>query len=667
MTPTPSPIRLSWRVGVSKYETPEALTRLVTFAREHRAVIDEIALFETITHHLYLPLDQIAGRTARLARAIQALKAAGVPSVGINVLTTIGHLDEARDTMPKLPFQAMVGHDGKLSNGCGCPNTPECRDYLHAKYRLMAEAGPDFIWVDDDVRMQGHGVAFACFCPTCLAILSKTLGRPFAREALVTAFNDPAQEALRRAWIAQNSETIRALMAAVVNTIHAVNPAIVTGLMTAGPGWTTYSGLDFDAWFTALKAPKARPGGGFYSDHQRMDLLDKMFDMGRQRTLLPAAVTDLQYELENFPYAALLKGVGTMMNENTLALAAGLNGIAFNALGMWDERPEQYAAIPRAAARLRPLWERLVAHTHGLPTSGLWTAWSPHLLARRQVRPGEDWLAGDRAYHYPATHILAQIGLPLGVDQPAATGTVLFGRMAEAFDDAELRAMLAGGVLMDGTALDVLARRGLGHLAGVRLRERRENGVMERFTDDPFNTPFAGELRDARIEFWGDARGMGDVLEPTAAGVRVLATMEDYFKRPVGPCLTAHENELGGRVVVMGYAPWMFLQFPCKRFQLQNVVDWLTRNRAPVRIDEAVPLTPLARLAPDRRRGAVLLLNTGLDPIDQVTVHLRTDANTITRLTADGETPLLSTPESGGRQLRLRQLPPWSTTVLLLD
>ncbi len=666
MSTPPSPICLSWRADVSKYDTPEALANFTAFVREHRAVVDEVAFFETITHHLYLPLEQMAERAAQLARAIRALKAAGVPSVGINVLTTMGHLDEARDIMPPLPFQAMVGHDGKVSTGCGCPNTSECRAYVHEKYRLMAEAGPDFIWVDDDIRMQQHGVAYACFCPACLAIFAKTMGRAYTREELAAALNDPAGDAVRRAWIAQNAETIRALMAAVETTIHGVNPAIVTGLMTAGPGWTTYSGLDFAAWFTALKAVKARPGGGFYSDHARLEILDKAFDMGRQRTLLPATVTDLQYELENFPYAALLKSVGSMMHECTLALAVGLNGIAFNALGMWTPHPDRYAAIPQAAARLRPLWERLVAHTHGLPTAGLWTAWTPHLLARRQVRPGEDWLAFSRQHHHTTANILAQIGLPLSVDQPAATGTVLFGRMAEAFDDGELRAMLAGGVLMDGTALEVLEQRGLGHLTGVRIHERRENGVMERFTDDPFNTPFAGEVRDARIEFWGDARGMGDVLEPTAPGVRVLATMEDYFKRPVGPCLTAHENELGGRVVVMGYAPWMFLQFPHKRHQLQNVVDWLTRGLAPVRIDEAVTLTPIVRLAPDRQRGAVILLNTGLDTIEQATLHLRVNAHTVTLLTADGETPLASTLEPGGRRLALRQLPPWSTTILLL-
>ena len=48
-------------------------------------------------------------------------------------------------------------------------DTPEMRAYVRAKYELVAKACPDFIWVDDDIRMHHHGVAFGCFCPTCLA------------------------------------------------------------------------------------------------------------------------------------------------------------------------------------------------------------------------------------------------------------------------------------------------------------------------------------------------------------------------------------------------------------------------------------------------------------------------------------------------------------------
>ena len=170
---TVSPARLSWRVGLTKYETDEAFHELTRFARDHRPVVDEIAIFDSITHHLYLPLDTFRERAELLGRRIPALKQAGVPSVGINVLTTIGHINEAWDSMPPLPFQPMVGHDGSISTGCACPNTTEFRAYVRAKYRLMAQARPDFIWVDDDIRMHHHGVAFGCFCPTCVALFAR--------------------------------------------------------------------------------------------------------------------------------------------------------------------------------------------------------------------------------------------------------------------------------------------------------------------------------------------------------------------------------------------------------------------------------------------------------------------------------------------------------------
>lgn len=152
-------------------------------------------------------------------------------------------------------------------------------------------------------------------------------------------------------------------------------------------------------------------------------------------------------------------------------------------------------------------------------------------MATRSVRQGESWLGGSGRHNISLPGVLGEIGLPLASDPPAC-GTILCGHVAEVFSDDELRAMLARGVLMDSMALELLTERGLGHLTGVRLAKRLDNGMWERFTDDPMNGRAAGEIRDARIEFWGDAKGMADVLEPIAQGVRVLTIIEDFFSRP---------------------------------------------------------------------------------------------------------------------------------------
>ena len=657
-------LKLSWRIGLPHWETDEAFGRLLDLAREHRSVVDEVALFETITHHLYIPLDVYALRMEMAAKRLDAFRDARIPSAGINVLCTIGHINEGWSYMPPLPFQAMVGHDGGVSTGCACPNSPEMRAYVQAKYKLVAAARPDFIWVDDDIRMHHHGVAWGCFCPVCLALFARRAGRTYGREELATAFDDPAQGPLRQLWVEQNIATLEALLADVAAAIHEVGPKIVIGKMSAGPGWTTYSGQAFERWFTALQATKARPGGGFYSDATPMEMVRKAIDCGWQRASLPASVTDVQYELENFPYQRLKKSATAVVNECTLALAYGLNGVAFNMLALdYEDFLPLLERIPPA----RPLWEQWVAHTAGLPTAGLWPAWSSQLMAKRSVRQGEHWLGWHPQYDITRPVTLAEIGLPIAADAPGC-GAVLCGRVAEAFSDDELKGMLAGGLLMDSTALEVLTERGLAHLTGVRLATRLDNGMMERFTDDALNGGSAGQLRDARIEFWGNARGMADILEPVAAGVRILTTLEDYFYRPQGPSMTAFDNELGGRVVVMGYAPWIFLHSVGKRLQLQNVADWISRGSMPVRVDQAVPLVSVVRMSADRQRGAVVLLNAGMDAIREATVHVRLAARHARLLTiGQDDRTLRMEPEELGGYITLRSIPPWSLRVILLE
>lgn len=652
--------RMSWRVGLGYSQGDFA--SLLSLIAEYRSLVDEVALFETFTHHLYLPLEEYRERALLLEQRLTQLREAGVPSVGINVLTTLGHINEAWDYLPALPFQPMVGHDGTASRGCACPNTPELRAYVREKYRLTAQAKPDFIWVDDDIRIQHHGVPWPCFCPTCLRLMAQRTGRPWTREELVAALEHPAQRAVREQWVAQNSDTIASLLADVRAAIDEVEPAIETGLMTASPAWSAYSGPDHARWLQALRATKSRPGGGYYADVPRTALLDKAVQVGHQRVLLPPGVTDCQYELEDFPYQRLAKATTTVANEFTLALAVGLNGIACNWLHMWGTSEEDFRPLLEAARPLRPVWERLVQWTAGLPTAGFWGAWSWQSASRRRLLPGESFFSGPPAF---GIEPLAQVGLPCAVDPPSY-GAVIRGRTAELLTEEELRTLLAGPLLLDSVALEILQQRGLGEFAGVHLGTRRDNGLMERFTADPLNSRFAGELRDARIEFWGDARGQADELEPSAEGVRTLATLENYLHQRHGPCLTAFENALGGRVAVMGYAPWMFLQSAAKREQLLNLADWLTSGTLPVRVLATAAVTPLVRLSEDRTRGAVVLLNWGLEAVEGLTVELRVPPLPVRLLTPAGEQDLGTTENGPALQVALPHLEPWSTACLLL-
>lgn len=662
-------LTLSWRIALAISKPDEAFESVKAFLLEHRGVVDEVAFFETFSHHLYMPLEDFEENAAVFSGRIAVIKRDGIPSVGINVLTTIGHINEGWDVFSPLPFQTMVGHDGAVSKSCACPNTPQMRDYIAQKYALFAETRPDFIWVDDDIRLFNHGIDYGCFCPACLDIFSKTTGKRFDRESLVKQFNRPSGEAVRRAWVEQNERSLESLMAHIETVVHKINPDIQMGLMTTSETEhiTTYSGQAYGLWFRALKASKARPGGGFYSDERPLDMFDKAICMARQCALLPDSVPERQYELENFPYAPLRKAVTTVINECTLALAAGCNGIAFNALGMTRSNAMMLGErepLMRRVAEARPFWEDLVAHVGDSRLSGFCPAWHPRLLAHRVVRDGEDWLGDSPFYEIRRPNVLARLGMPLCVEH-FGNGVILHGRVAEAFDDDQLRQMLAGPVLMDAFALEVLAQRGLEHLCGVRLAGWLDNGVAERMTDDPLNGSLANRLRDIRPEFWHDPLSTSACLEPQEKGVHVLADLESFLAERRDPCMTAFENDLGGRVVVMGHAPWRFIEM--KREQLLNVADWAMNGGLPVRIRQDVPVIPMVRLSSDRTEGIIILLHTGLDNLTEVTVEVRGPVRSV-QLAIPGQ-PKESLPvklEAGHCSVMLHNVRPWQVLALCL-
>ena len=76
-----------------------------------------------------------------------------------------------------------------------------------------------------------------------------------------------------------------------------------------------------------------------------------------------------------------------VVSECAAALAFGLNGVAFNMLAMAPAH-EDFLPYLRRLPAARPFWERWVAHAAGLPTAGLWPAWSNRLMARRAVQRG---------------------------------------------------------------------------------------------------------------------------------------------------------------------------------------------------------------------------------------------------------------------------------------
>lgn len=656
---------ISLRVSTFIWMDEKLCAELLAWMRDYQGTIAEIAFFTGFTHPP-LPLAEIQRRAAILARVIPQFKAVGLRT-GINHLATIGHLDENLENSLSEPWQHLVDMSGKVSASCYCAAAPAVQEYIRESYRALAAAGPEFVWVDDDVRLESHpqAVAFACFCDTCLADFAGQSGTSWTREALVEAFSTlplPERLALRRAWLQHNRDYISRILALVRAATDSVNPAIELGFMS---GEISYSGYGYIDWGAAMAGPrqlhvKWRPGGGFYTDDRPLDMLGKVHSVGRQLSYLPASETDIQWEHENFPYQALKKSRTAFVAEIAAAIGAGCTGTALNLMGIAADPFDEYRPYLDAVAKNRPFFDELVRTFGRSPREGLWPALGSNHLAALSADgnwPGPGAWGSDMGVF----NELFELGIPTAYCREGARAFLLSGDSVLEWSDAELTDMLAAGVLLDAPAVTRLEQRGLADLVGFTVAGTKEKDTTEQFTADPLNGRHAGWHRDCRPSFWHQTTHL---LKPTP-GARPLSEIIDFTPRVHGCGSGVFENRLGGRVAVFGYYPWSALQCLGKSVQIKNVCRWLAKDSLTAGVSSYHRMALWCR-RDAAGRPAFLLLNASLDTATGVKLQVRADTGALAALDMRGKTKLLKLGAARGacRTVTLPALPPWSALLL---
>ncbi len=646
---------LAYRLHPGLFETSENFNATAKFLKKYPGAVDELALFdETLPSAPCAPLDYVEKMTGLLSRRIRDFRELGISSVGINVLNNLGHGN--RPGIWEMPYRPMTGHDGRESL-CPCPNDPAFRDYLKQRYALMASAGPDFIWMDDDFRMVSHGVTYPCFCPVCL----EKFGWENGRQDLVDRLNGTDGEPLRKAWTEFCSRTLESLAAELKQTVAEVDPSIATGLMTIGYSRSTYARNDFGRWMKAFGASMGRPGHGYYHDRRPRLVTGKIMDVARQVRDYPGQVKKIEYELENWPYITLNKSRSTLLAESMLSLMAGCNGIAFN---IFYEREnanlEEYEPVLKNLTAHRMLMENINRWSGGTSLQGFWPADNPQLM--ENITPGpEGWFREGNEFNIQRPNELAETGIPFTPDREQSCGILLPGRITASFDNRTLEEFLSGPVYMDTAALSVLHERGLGHLAGVRAAGESII-AFERFAGDALNEGLEGTMR--RATGWS----RGDFLIPENEQVREISHLHHMSSgRRKGCCLSLLENRLGGRVAVSSYHPWGHVGMLAKVRQLTRLMDHLSNRRMPVRTDRPCRLMPMIRMNPEKTGFILSLFNNSFDDIRELPVTVRTACRRIRQVLPGRERKLPFRPTENGITFTVEHIAPWGILFIAGD
>jgi hypothetical protein len=657
--------RMSLRVSIFNWNNPERLEELLTYLRDHPGTVDEVALFTQISGSA-LPLETIREHALRLAETLPLFKALGL-SAGINHLATVGHYDENLPHSLDEPWQRLVDVSGNVSHGCYCASDPRVQEYIRQVYIALAQAKPDFIWFDDDLRLEPHGklVQYPCFCEGCLAVFSQETGREWTRTTLRQAFRSGKIEKrleLRRQWLEHNRQYAARVLKIMRQAVDEVDPNMPLGFMSVEGSYSAYGMAE---WTEALAGAKdlpvkCRPGGGYYDDRLPAESLAKAHWTGRQNAFLPQKVTDIQYEHENFPYQPLKKSRAIFQDEIAMALAVGCTGSAFNIMGLTPDPLAEFWPYLDDVRASRKFYDRAARAFGRSPNLGFWPGFSRDHSAA--LNPTQDWFATPLwGVDFSQFTELAEIGLPMAYSPEGAALAVLSRASVLDLPREQLLGLLKGGVMLDGPALGVLEGMGLADLAGFRVGSTIDSDIFEAFTDDPLNGEYAGWMRDCHPTFFPDSAYM---LEPME-GARVLAEIADFEMVRHGSCAGVFENRLGGRVAVLGYYPWILLQSLAKSSQVKRLFRWLSHDRLPAYVESYTRAGLWCRTDADGNL-AILLVNASIDPAPEVRLNALTGGRMLTLIRMDGQETALAVSMQDGAysQYALPKLQPWEAVLL---
>ena len=593
--------------------------RLLDLLDRYPGDIKQVSLFTAGTH-VPLPLDEMRRRCDIIKDRMTEAKKRGF-SVGINCLGTIGHHEENLGHSLS-GYRYMANIDGVTGRGTFCMNDSRfLEEYVVPLYRMMADAAPDYIWIDDDIRFGHMPIGYGCFCDECIHIFNELNGTSYDRTSLHKALNSGNTE-LKIKWLRHNTMSICRLMKTIRKAVDSVNPGITLGFMT---GERYIEGYDFESISEALSDNGKhkimwRPGGGAYTDYCFDEIISKAEQIGRQNAYLPEYVTVRQSEIENFAYEMLKKSPKSTALEAAWHMSAGCTGAAFNILPSETNEPiELISGHLKTINDYVPLYRLLEEKLHGAQPCGIHTGWTKDSQAA--VPAGTEFASSSGSMYADYSREIFDFGLPECYDINKACVVMMHNEAPSVMRRDLLCSLLGKGVFLDTGALDILNGMGFEDYTGFVKGNVIFPDARERYVSSVYDEQVIGGIRNARQAFHP---GDSFALIPKSNSCRILSETVDYQENILAGCsMGIYENELGGRVCVSGYYPYTYISDTFKTAQLKNVMVYLSKGTLPSFVDTYCRIRNHTFVSD---KGVTLALcNPGNQDLENVTVAIRTD------------------------------------------
>jgi hypothetical protein len=599
----PSSAWYALRRPLPPWRFDELLAEMVEQLPHYR--VDEVILMVDVEEFFHNhPTPAVTAEFSKnLVHAREALAQIGV-AYSLNPWITRGHEDRGRNAADALPgIQTVVHADGSQATCVACNLSAIWQENLRRVWSIYAATKPRVLWIDDDIRDFG---AHECFCPLHLERFSRRVGKNVTRAELIEAILKPDEpHPWRTEWLAIHAEASLDVMRLITATAHAASPHTRMGLMSSGPRNHCRESRDWIRVAETLGATMDRPifsrptMGNYWEWGPPHGLYFSADSIKLTRHCLPLETVDYT-ELESVPFSRFSKSVAFTFAQLAVSFAFGVRGATldiFDFIGTPMEAEPHYGRL----LGTRKDFLNALAGKAQRPGNfrGVRLLYKKDAAVTKRLGPGDGTaaLAGEG---YPALEAFEAAGIPTTYDESEVV--FLCGQQPRALSDDEIRTLLVKGLFLDATAASVLCERGFG--ADIGLNQIASPERLEKLgafsVEDFSNMEFGGKPRQfmtAQLPMV-DYSGRFAVMQPDERSA-IIGHLLDPDTRPVHPAMFAFENSRGGRVVVHAwdYASaigpiGVSFHNPVRQRQLQNIVRWLFRNRAPllIRGDGAWPL-----------------------------------------------------------------------------
>jgi hypothetical protein len=633
------PSHFTLRMQFGPHQDPEVVTQQLR-KLVSGAPVDEVMLFyyaeELNNGHDTLERVRAWIEGSRPYR--QALAEIGI-AVSLNPWHTVLHCDRGRALKPGQDWQRMVDPNGRAATAVVCPLDPGWRRYYAEVLELYAREGFRVIWIDDDIRFHNHAPLEwgGCFCPLHVAEFNRRNGTHGAtREEIVAACTAPGTpHPWRDAWFDMWEDTHLAMLTGWREIVEAHGTRL--GLMSSAPESHAAEGRRWEDWWETFgggKPPIHRPHFWGYGDMMGSNLPNCIALLDQNRAVQPAQVSSGP-EIECFTYGRWNKSFRQIGAQMALAHVLGSNELNISLFDFMGNDPDDEPERAQFLKAWRPVCDWLADEfPMTLRPVGVGIPWSQDMGRAMHTNESRKWQSltcPSRGW----ARWLGAAGQAFAME-PGEEVNALAGPVVWSFDDEQLRAWLAKGVLLDGVAADILVQRGYGEWIGLQggrmITQADALYSVEQVLDSAFGQRAGGQMsvNDERL---AGRMFQGDLAE----GVHIASDLRNPTQQVVGHGLVLYENAAGGRVAIVPWSADCDVVMNIQRAtQLSKVLAYLDPKNTRGYAEGAPWLVPQFLRHGSYWRGVVW--NAGPDVVREFTVHPPAGMPPITTVThVDGE------------------------------